>query len=94
MYNIYPCSDKAKKLILTDVDTVGTAEYSEKTWDDIKSVYPWKFLHIGESFAVPFSNCSEMWVRVNASKTGKKLGKKFGVLKHIEYCVYEVVRRA
>ena len=89
MYYVYPCSEKAKDRITTYEDKLGIDIMESVDW---RRIYPWRYMYIGYSFAVPFKKCDEKTLRVNAVKAGKKLGKKFTVIKHIEHCVYEVAR--
>ena len=55
-----------------------------------KSVYPWHTIPIGKSFTVHKKRITMGALRTLASKTSKRLGKKFRVIEHDN--VYEVGR--
>lgn len=86
-YEIFDCSEKAKAKIESTLDIVGTKE------GDYRAVYPLSELKIGQSFQVAISNdLNEGSFRTNLSKRGKRLGKKFCMIKHYEFGVYEIAR--
>ena len=57
--------------------------------------FPFQQLEVGQSFLVPFNTVAESTIRNNASKVGKKLSRKFSVVKHEDpHNVFEVARIA
>lgn len=56
--------------------------------------YPWSELPVGQSFAVPFGNVNETTLVSLAFRAGKKLGRKFKVVEHLDAKVFEVARLA
>ena len=59
-----------------------------------RAKYPFDELALGQCFTVPISEANEFSLRMGASSTGKKLGKKFCVLKHRDFACIEVARIA
>jgi hypothetical protein len=55
-----------------------------------QAVYPWKDVPVGKSFVVPRDKIKFNVLRSLASKTGKKLGRRFVVVDHGEGAPYEV----
>jgi hypothetical protein len=49
---------------------------------------------VGTSITIPIEGAKEASLRVTASKRGKALGKKFAIIKHKEFGVYEIARIA
>lgn len=86
-YPIYTSSPKALKLIQSYQDDKGTSVNTHHS-----SKYKFEQLAIGFSFAVPIAEGKETSLRRLATEYGKKLGKKFSVLKHQEIGMIEVAR--
>lgn len=86
-YPIQPCSPTAAAKISPDAtDIVGTSTRSREK-------YPFSDLVIGTAFAVPMAEITnETSFRVTVSVRGKKLGKKFAVVKHADVNLWEVAR--
>lgn len=61
---------------------------------DKKLKLPFDFLQIGECFCVPFDEASESSLRVTSTNKGKKLQRKFTVIRHKNYACFEVARIA
>lgn len=51
-------------------------------------------VNVGTSITIPIEGAKEASLRVTASKRGKALGKKFAIIKHKEFGVYEIARIA
>lgn len=57
--------------------------------------FPFDSLEVGQSFLVPLNDFAEQSVRNAASKAGKKLSRRFSVVKHsAPHNVFEVARLA
>ena len=52
--------------------------------------HPFAELPVGLSFTVPIEGTKESSLRTSASMAGKKLGKVFKVIKHLEFGVFEI----
>lgn len=57
---------------------------------NVKRDFPWDKIDCGHSFAVPIEEMKLITLRSMASVKGKRLGRKFKVVVHID--VYEVAR--
>lgn len=86
-YPIYQSSPKALAKITSYQDDKGTSVNTHHS-----SKYKFEQLAIGYSFAVPISEQKELSIRQLAIEYGKKLGKKFSVIKHKEHGLIEVAR--
>ena len=68
---------------------------NEATERKLTKDFPFNSLEVGQSFLVPLNDFSEQSVRNAASKAGKKLSRRFCVVKHSAlYNVFEVGRLA
>jgi hypothetical protein len=56
--------------------------------------YPFKMLHIGESFVIKHGDVNERNIRLMATSYGNTYGKKFTVKKWNEYQLFEIGRIA
>lgn len=54
--------------------------------------YPWNTLTVGYSFRVAYDEAKLRTLQNYASRTGKKLGKRFRVIDHGEAIGYEIGR--
>lgn len=54
--------------------------------------YPFDELVIGQSFCVNFDDVKESSLRVNTSMKNRNTGKKFTVIKHEEFKLFEIAR--
>jgi len=87
---IYPCSDKARPFVLK-IDN--STEILERKGERHR-LYPFPEMPLGYSFAVPYSPSKYKSVAVTASVMGKKLNRRFKIIRHKELDVVEVVRIA
>jgi len=97
MYAIYHCSPKAEALLPTEFDK--TAERKEVDAEEalkarVGTVYPFARLGVGQCFIVGITEDKALdnRLRVAASKHGKRLGRKFTVIRHDEHKCYELAR--
>lgn len=94
MYAIFNCSPKAEALLADDFDKLAPRKQVDNEGRcDVK--YPFAQLGVGQSFIVGIeeaANGLDNRLRVAASKHGKRLGRKFTVIKHDEYKCYELAR--
>ena len=87
-YPIYPASPKAKAIIPEGVQPKFDAFVNTHH----RSKYKFEQLEIGASFAVPFSEGNEVSLRQLSVRYGKKLSRKFTVIKHADLNLFEVAR--
>ncbi len=89
-YKTFPCSDRAKaKCNFENFDT----ERGDST--HANATYPFAMLLIGECFTESFQEDKEKQenrLRALASTSGKRLKKRFMVLKHDEHSCFEIAR--
>jgi hypothetical protein len=88
-YPIGPCSSRARVFIET---TEGEPTKPPDPEDKRRFKYPFDQLEIGQAFPVSFGDSLDTSLRTAATSAGKKLKKKFTVIKHKQYNVYEVAR--
>jgi len=88
-YPIVEASPEAKAKITNYADVKQTFEN-----DHHRSKYPFDALKIGECFTVPIGEANEASIRITATNRGKKVGKKFTVIKHRDFGLVEVARIA
>lgn len=88
LYPIHEASPKAKALIAAGVVPKGDAFVNTHH----RSKYKFEQVEIGYCFTVPIAEQSETSLRQLAVRYGKKLDRKFAVLKHADYGVIEVAR--
>jgi len=62
--------------------------------DHHRTKYPFDELKIGYCFAISVDDAFEASLRITSSNHGKKTGKKFTVIKHKDYKLFEVARIA
>jgi hypothetical protein len=86
-YPVVEASPKAKAMIAEGTKPKGDAFVNTHH----RSKYKFEQLEIGWSFTVPFSE-PETSLRILSSRYGKKLGRKFTVIKHNDYSCFEVAR--
>lgn len=90
MYEIVESSPKAKAKIAADFDE---SKAEPATTNDHHRVrYPFDALNVGMSFAVPMTEINELAIRNSASVRGRLTKKKFCIVKHAQFGVYEVAR--
>ncbi|HEX2242020.1 MAG TPA: hypothetical protein VHK27_01940 [Gammaproteobacteria bacterium] len=89
-YEIYECSEAARRRI--EPNAVECGQTYPNTHHRAK--YPFSELKLGQAFAVPFKEASEPSLRVTASRLSKELKRKFIVIKHNDWEVFEVARIA
>ncbi len=89
-YEIKDASPKAKFKIAEGAE--GTAKPAEEIKPHHLAKYPFDALALGQCFTVPIDEANEMSLRMLSSTRGKKVGKKFTVIKHHEYACIEVAR--
>lgn len=88
-YNIVESSPQAKSKIASYEDNVGVSYNNHH-----RAKYPFEELKIGNSFTIPVGEASDGVLRTLATNKGKKLGKKFSVIKHTDLALIEVARIA
>lgn len=91
-YEIYAAAAKATTRISNFEDAIGTS-----TNNHYNVKYPFSELEIGQCFSVSSDETTEMSLRHHACQVGKKMGKKFCVMKLkislVNFC-FEVARIA
>lgn len=88
-YAIVECSQKASMKINSNPEQQVAPTYVNKS---VNTKYPIDELEVGKAFLIPIADCKESAVRVLIATRGKKDGKKFCMLKHENYGVFEVAR--
>ncbi len=79
------------QIVQSSPQAMATGETAKKTTTN----FPFEALEVGQSFLVPVEDFAEQSVRNAASKAGKKLSRRFCVVKHSAlYNVFEVGRLA
>ncbi len=91
-YEIKDASPKAKFKIAEGAE--GVARAVDDSTPHHLAKYPFDALAVGQCFTVPIGEANEMSLRMLSSQRGKKVGKKFTVIKHYEYACIEVARIA
>lgn len=90
-YSIVECSASARAKIKPQAEqSSATVEVNTHH----RSKYPIDELHVGQAFAVAFNEANEASLRLTASTRGKKTGKKFCVIKHVDFTCFEIARIA
>lgn len=89
-YKFFDCSPKAQARIDRANEGLPVAEKHLIDW---RSKYPLECLNVGKCFLVPFVEANEPSLRnVVARANSRNVGKRFAVIKHEEYKVFEVAR--
>lgn len=88
-YAIIEASPEARKLITDYTDKNDTSPNEHH-----RVKYPLSEVKVGYCFTVPFAEANEVGLRASATNYGKKVGKKFTVIKHSKYECFEVARIA
>ena len=79
------------QIVQSSPQAMATGETAKKTTTN----FPFEALEVGQSFLVPLNDFAEQSVRNAASKAGKKLSRRFCVVKHSAlHNVFEVGRLA
>ncbi len=79
------------QIVQSSPQAMATGETAKKTTTN----FPFEALEVGQSFLVPVEDFAEQSVRNAASKAGKKLSRRFCVVKHSAlHNVFEVGRLA
>ncbi len=79
------------QIVQSSPQAMATGETAKKTTTN----FPFEALEVGQSFLVPVEDFAEQSVRNAASKAGKKLSRRFCVVKHsAPHNVFEVGRLA
>ena len=79
------------QIVQSSPQAMATGETTKKTTTN----FPFEALEVGQSFLVPVEDFAEQSVRNAASKAGKKLSRRFCVVKHSAlHNVFEVGRLA
>ena len=79
------------QIVQSSPQAMATSETAKKTTTN----FPFEALEVGQSFLVPLNDFAEQSVRNAASKAGKKLSRRFCVVKHSAlHNVFEVGRLA
>lgn len=73
-----------------------TVQSSPKATHDgrLTSKYPFRTMNVGTSFTVPYNDVRETTLRSLCSRHGKKLEKKFRLVRHDDRQIYEIARIA
>ena len=79
------------QIVQSSPQAMATGETAKKTTTN----FPFEALEVGQSFLVPVEDFAEQSVRNAASKAGKKLSRRFCVVKHsAPHNLFEVARLA
>lgn len=79
------------QIVQSSPQAMATGETAKKT----TTGFPFEALEVGQSFLVPVEDFAEQTVRNAAAKAGKKLSRRFSVVKHLApHNVFEIARRA
>ena len=79
------------QIVQSSPQAMATGETAKKTTTN----FPFEALEVGQSFLVPVEDFAEQSIRNAASKAGKKLSRRFCVVKHSAlHNVFEVGRLA
>ena len=79
------------QIVQSSPQAMATGETAKKTTTN----FPFEALEVGQSFLVPVEDFAQQSVRNAASKAGKKLSRRFCVVKHSAlHNVFEVGRLA
>lgn len=79
------------QIVQSSPQAMAVSETAKKTTTN----FPFEALEVGQSFLVPVEDFAEQSIRNAASKAGKKLSRKFSVVKHpAPHNVFEIARVA
>ena len=79
------------QIVQSSPQAMATGETAKKTTTN----FPFEALEVGQSFLVPVEDFAEQTIRNAAAKAGKKLSRRFCVVKHSAlHNVFEVGRLA
>ena len=88
-YEIVESSPTAKAKIKSFIDPENKQVFKNTS---ALCKYPFDELVIGQSFCVNFDDVKESSLRVNTSVKNRNTGKKFVVIKHDEFKLFEIAR--
>lgn len=88
-YKIFESSPKAKAFIESYKDAIGVKEQLRGP-----NKFPWAAMKIGQSFVVEFDKINKSVLKNLVAQKPKAIGKRFKVIEHEDFKIFEVARIA